>query len=188
MKKIVIGCAGSKQGGYFETFDRRKVKFVARPKCVPEIERNDFLFARPDDPSLDCPGKTWRDLVQAYNATEKDRNPFGLSHAYRLYTPPIYTKLVDRFKKENVFILSAGWGLIASNFLTPNYDITFSKDKNVPFHARRDEKKGRLSRFLPDAGRYPGRDISFRWQKLSRPFLEVDAESSGSTHDICLQT
>jgi hypothetical protein len=25
-----------------------------------------------------------------------------------------------------VFVLSAGWGLIRSDFLTPNYDITFT--------------------------------------------------------------
>jgi hypothetical protein len=28
---------------------------------------------------------------------------------------------------ENVFILSAGWGLISAGFLTPQYDITFSR-------------------------------------------------------------
>ena len=34
--------------------------------------------------------------------------------------------MVDRFGLKQVFILSAGWGLIPSTFLTPYYDITFS--------------------------------------------------------------
>jgi hypothetical protein len=35
-------------------------------------------------------------------------------------------RLVEKFGIEKVFILSAGWGLIRADFLTPNYDITFS--------------------------------------------------------------
>jgi hypothetical protein len=117
VKKIVIACAGRKQeqGGYFETFDRRKVKFVSRPDYVPESKREDLLFFRPDDPSLDDPRKSWRDLVEDYNKTP-DRYSFDLYPAYLLYTPPIYVKLVAHFKKENVLILSAGWGLIRSDF------------------------------------------------------------------------
>jgi hypothetical protein len=34
---------------------------------------------------------------------------------------------VDRFGVEKVYILSAGWGLIRADFLTPYYDITFSQ-------------------------------------------------------------
>jgi hypothetical protein len=33
---------------------------------------------------------------------------------------------VDRFGPNNVYILSAGWGLLRGDFLTPSYDITFS--------------------------------------------------------------
>ena len=33
---------------------------------------------------------------------------------------------MDRFGPKNVYILSAGWGLIRADFLTPYYDITFS--------------------------------------------------------------
>ena len=36
------------------------------------------------------------------------------------------TQLVEIFGIDNVYILSAGWGLIRASFLTPNYDITFS--------------------------------------------------------------
>jgi hypothetical protein len=40
--------------------------------------------------------------------------------------PSIYQDIVRRCGWENVFILSAGWGLIRSDYLTPYYDITFS--------------------------------------------------------------
>ena len=33
---------------------------------------------------------------------------------------------METFGTDKVFILSAGWGLIAAHFLTPNYGITFS--------------------------------------------------------------
>jgi hypothetical protein len=35
-------------------------------------------------------------------------------------------RLVESFGIEKTYILSAGWGLISSSFLTPYYDITFS--------------------------------------------------------------
>jgi hypothetical protein len=47
--------------------------------------------------------------------------------------------LVERFGTEKIFILSAGWGIIRSDFLTPDYDITFSSGKNVERYARRNK-------------------------------------------------
>jgi hypothetical protein len=49
----------------------------------------------------------------------------------------VYRDLVSAFGSENVFILSAGWGLISSEFLTPDYNITFSTQQKVPVWARR---------------------------------------------------
>ena len=67
--KIVIACAGSKQGNYFAAADGTKVNFVAQP-------RTDQIEFRPDDPS-DRPGKTWRDCLEDYNASYiVERNPF----------------------------------------------------------------------------------------------------------------
>ena len=43
---------------------------------------------------------------------------------------------MESFGCENVFILSAGWGLIAASFLTPTYDITFSASAE-PYKRRR---------------------------------------------------
>jgi hypothetical protein len=59
--------------------------------------------------------------------TKRPRNnPLGLYPAYRLYENGAYGRLVEAFGLENVYILSAGWGLIGAAFLTPCYDITFS--------------------------------------------------------------
>jgi hypothetical protein len=38
---------------------------------------------------------------------------------------------VDRFGLENVYVLSASWGLIRADFLTPYYDITFSSSADA---------------------------------------------------------
>jgi hypothetical protein len=51
----------------------------------------------------------------------------GEKPAYQLYENTTYGSLVNRFGIENVYILSAGWGLVRSDFLTPHYDITFSQ-------------------------------------------------------------
>jgi hypothetical protein len=40
--------------------------------------------------------------------------------------PSIYQGIVSKCGWKNAFILSAGWGLIRSDYLTPYYDITFS--------------------------------------------------------------
>jgi len=61
--------------------------------------------------------------------------------------------LVATFGAQSVFILSAGWGLIRSDFLTPEYDITFSTQKKVPAWARRSK---RLSSPLPDLNHLAG--------------------------------
>ena len=42
-----------------------------------------------------------------------------------------------QFGEKNTYILSAGWGLIGSSFLTPNYDITFSMMKPPERYKRR---------------------------------------------------
>jgi hypothetical protein len=49
-----------------------------------------------------------------------------ISPAQELYANAAYRRLVDRLGPANVYVLSAGWGLICANFLTPHYDITFS--------------------------------------------------------------
>jgi hypothetical protein len=115
--KLVIQCAGSKdpRAGHLSTKDGRPVAFVANPNaCAPNAA---VLYARPDDPS-DVSGLTWRDRLVR-------ENPVGLLPAWRLYTPPAYAALVEKYGEKDVFILSAGWGLVRADFPLPDYDITF---------------------------------------------------------------
>ncbi|MFZ1103025.1 MAG: hypothetical protein WAN86_09340, partial [Hyphomicrobiaceae bacterium] len=83
----------------------------------------DGVLARPDEPSGG--NNSWREVLAAYNTTGK--NPCHLLPAYRLYTNSVYGALVGRFGRDNVFILSAGWGLVSATYLLPDYDITFSQ-------------------------------------------------------------
>src|SRR6476661_5883375 len=119
---VVIQCAGSKRSnaGVLRTIDSKPVKFVARPDLAP---KDDFIYARPDDPS--DRGARWREALLSYNE-DAGGNPLGLLRACELYSPAIYQQLADGVGRERLFILSAGWGLLGADFLTPDYDITFS--------------------------------------------------------------
>lgn len=121
--RIVIQCAASKDpaAGMMTTSDGTPVLFVADPARAPV--RTDIVYARPDDFAED--GQRGRDVLRDYNA-QPGNNPLGLLPAWLLYRHPAYGKLVERFGEPNVFILSAGWGLLRADFLTPAYDITFS--------------------------------------------------------------
>ena len=120
---VVIQCAARKnpEAGYLRTRDGRKVLFVADPDLAPN--NPDCAYARPDDVS--DAGKPWRTTLREYNA-EPRGNPHGFLPAWRLYENPVYELLKDHCGPERLYILSAGWGLIRSDFLTPAYDITFS--------------------------------------------------------------
>ena len=131
MQKVVIQCAASKNpdAGFWK-HEGKNVKFVAQPNQCSRS--NSFLYYRPDD-SIPGANKTWRQKLEEYNQEYKQtgRNSFNLCEAYKLYKNPVYSELVERLQKENVFILSAGWGLIKSDFLLPYYDITFSSSADV---------------------------------------------------------
>ncbi len=134
--KIVIQCAGGKapDAGYMTNSSGKPVLFVAHPEKAPPS--GEFVFAHPDDVAMD--GKTWRKLLLDYN--EGTDNPLALRAAYRLYKNEIYQMLVDAYGVHDVFILSAGWGLIRASFLTPFYDITFlNKAEDYKRRSRRDQ-------------------------------------------------
>lgn len=135
---IVIQCAAGKQShaGHLRTRDGRKVVFVAKPGDAPVGGTE--LYARPDDVS--DTGKSWRTVLQEYNAAPGD-NPLGLLPAWQLYRNPAYRILAEHAGEERLYILSAGWGLIRADFLTPMYDITFSRAANVEPFKRRDRRE-----------------------------------------------
>jgi hypothetical protein len=58
-------------------------------------------------------------------------------------------RLADRFGLSKLYILSAGWGLIAADFLTPYYDITFSQSADS-YKRRRKADHYDDFRMLPD--------------------------------------
>jgi hypothetical protein len=145
--KVVIQCARGKQpdAGSLRLVDGQPVQFVGRPDLAPH---DGHVYARPDDRSDN--GQTWRARLISYNQEPKT-NPLNLLPAYRLYAHEAYRSLVDRFGVDQVFILSAGWGLIRASFLTPDYDISFSASAD-PWTRRRPRDRYEDFQQLPDDG------------------------------------
>src|SRR5437868_1479389 len=116
----VIQCSASKRSGagHLLSANGKRVVFVAEPQAAPP--NSVCVYARPDDSSNN--GLTWRETLQKYN-DNPGKNSLGLCRAYKLYKKAIYERLVDRLGVQRVYILSAGWGLIRADFLTPYYDI-----------------------------------------------------------------
>ncbi len=143
---VVIQCAASKKpdAGRLMTAGGKPVMFVADPQAAPASPGQ--IYARPDDPS--DRGIPWRQVLLKYNEQSLG-NFFGLYPAYQLYENRTYERLVDRIGVQNVFILSAGWGLIRADFLTPNYDITYSQSAEA-YKRRRKAATYDDFRMLPD--------------------------------------
>ncbi len=120
---VVIQCAGRKRptAGHLKSSDGRNVMFVAKPDEAPKDAR--YAYAHPD--GADASGESWREKLLQYNREPTD-NPLGLLPAWQLYQNPAYELLYRKCGPDNLYILSAGWGLIPADFLTPTYDITFS--------------------------------------------------------------
>lgn len=138
--KLVIQCSATKDdaAGSF-TVNGQRVKFVAHPELHRETAS--YVLFHPDDviPSTSTP---WRGHLVTYN--RRSDNPDRLLRAADLYSPPVYRRLLNHVGTESLFILSAGWGLIRSDFLLPDYDITFSSQAE-PWKRRM--KRDRFSDF-----------------------------------------
>jgi hypothetical protein len=131
---VVIQCAARKsaKAGSLLARDGRKVLFVARPAEAPPSDT--VHYAHPNE--MSDQGMPWRDVVVTCNRNPAN-NPYGLIPAIELYAHPAFARLGAHVAPEKLFILSAGWGLIPSTFLTPLYDITFSAAANVRRWKRR---------------------------------------------------
>ena len=135
---VVIQCASRKQpnAGYLQNNDGRKVMFVAKPDDAPQGEP--YTYAHPD--GADDAGEPWRQKLRRYNDIHQgnaEDNPLGLLPAWRLYQNPTYELLYRKYGPDGLYIISAGWGLLRADFLTPAYDITFSTAQNVNKYKRR---------------------------------------------------
>jgi hypothetical protein len=141
----LIQCAAKKRddAGHLRTKDGTPVLFVADPDKAPA--KAGYVYARPDNISGD--DKSWRDILLGYNRAPGN-NPLGLLPAFELYGNDAYRRLAERVGVENLFILSAGWGLIAAAFLTPCYDITFNAQAE-PYKRRRKTNPYRDLRMAP---------------------------------------
>jgi hypothetical protein len=107
--KVVMICAGKKRNSFFTKYPT--ITFVCDP------HGSDQKFPDGDGPQN---GKTWRDYLKA---NQNDKN---LLAAYQLYANNAYHGLHNKLK-DSFYILSAGWGLVRSDYKLPNYDITFSE-------------------------------------------------------------
>ena len=121
---VVIQCAASKRpyAGNLKSENGQTIMFVAHPSKAPK--QASVVYRRPDEPANSS--LSYRDIVAEYNRNPTD-NSLNLLPAWQLYKNAVYGQLVRKYGIRNVYILSAGWGLIASDFFIPNYDITFSK-------------------------------------------------------------
>lgn len=153
--KIVIQCAGKKHenAGRLETTSGEKILFVAHPEWYTHQDK----CYRPDDKREDT-DSTWRDYLQSYN--RKGSNPYNLLPAGELYKPPIYKALAKKYGGQNVYILSAGWGLVRSDYLLPYYNITFS-NQSEPYSKRRPCDKFKDFNQLSDEIIHPDETIYF---------------------------
>jgi hypothetical protein len=108
--KVVMICSSRKNTSFFTQFPN--IGFTNLPQTVHEKFPEDRV-----------PGSklTWRE----YLTTRQKEST--LLQAYNLYKHPSYLQLYTKFQK-NFFILSAGWGLVNSEFRLPNYNITFSNN------------------------------------------------------------
>ena len=126
--------------------DGKEVFFVADPASAPP--NASVVYRRPDDYAFD--GYSFRDVLAQYNRDENE-NPWGLLPASQLYRHPVYGELAHHYGTANLFILSAGWGLISADFLTPSYDITFSTNADR-YKRRRHRDRYEDFRQLPEHG------------------------------------
>jgi len=171
---VVMQCAAGKQNhaGHMQMPDGRNVMFVANPHLSPL--NDNLVYARPDD--LAPSGKSWREKLLDYNRDMRV-NSLGLLPAWKLYRNSTYRILADRIGQDRLYILSAGWGLIRSDFLTPKYDITFSKASNVEPYKRRSLSHEYQDISLPDG--ISGPIVFFGGRDYIPLFCELTTGASG---------
>ena len=183
--KIVIACAGGKRAGagLMRTTKGKPVKFIAQPKLAPKNAHHNY--AMPDDISDD--GTSWRTRLCAYNATHEKNgdNPCNLLFAGKLYKPrapycEIYSDLVNKYGVKNVYIMSAGWGLVSADFLLPNYDITYSssaKEKHPHKYRGKNDWKDKDFCMLPKES--TDLVVFFCGKDYLKPFCELTKGCAG---------
>lgn len=125
--KVVMVCAGGKHNSFFKAYPKDNF-----------VNKRELLNEHHPDEKKDDKKTSWRDYLI------KNQSDINLKKAFELYNPTktkypnVYLDLFNKYK-TNFFILSAGWGLVNSEYRLPNYDITFSKGKKVPLNTIRNK-------------------------------------------------
>jgi hypothetical protein len=144
---IVIQCQGRKKEEQKSwRWGSQQVIFVAdKEKYAHSNGASALVPYEPDDPVSNGSTITWRQMFLEYYQTKRKpavlQEADGLPEAWQLYKDSVYEHLVRHYGKENVFILSAGWGLVNADYRLPPYNITFSTAENTPKYARTSVEK-----------------------------------------------
>ncbi len=147
--RIIIQCAGYKNSANtFSTTDGKRVDFVGNPPKDHSSKTN--IYRKPDAMS-DNNSDSWRKRVHDYN--EAGGNPLNFFPAYKLYRNKAYKGLVKKFDIDNVYILSACWGLIRADYLIPTYDLTFAWQPKRPYVKKIPKDYYPYKNMLPDNGK-----------------------------------
>jgi hypothetical protein len=139
--KVVIQCAKGKDPAAPSIF------LNACPLCFVAIPSLGGCNCRaPWDHITPALSRTFIDCVRDYNGQKPPGlacadvtlgiGAGALTPAADIYKRTIYRDLVATIGWDNVYILSAGWGLIRADDKIPPYNVTFSSDKWTPPSAR----------------------------------------------------
>ena len=129
--KVVFQCAGEKQADAASlTLNGDVIEFLARPAGETNQRCPWDLMPGSKKIWIDCV----RDLADNDGKMPDEFSRLGIGigpgilyEAGKLYAKPIYDRLVSQIYLDNVYILSAGWGLIRGSRKIPDYDVTFSQ-------------------------------------------------------------
>lgn len=102
------------------------INFVSK---INKAEINHNIYCHPDN-IIPNENITWRELIAGQDERE------DLIACHILYSPNIYRLLYERYQND-LFIFSAGWGIVRAEYKLPKYNITFSNGSNIPTYARR---------------------------------------------------
>jgi len=111
--KVVMVCAGKKNNSSFEKYPNEN--FVNIPSNFNEYHPDEIM----ENEKI-----SWREYLL------KNQDDKNLLEAYKLYNREEYRYLHKKYR-NNFYILSAGWGLVNSDFKIPKYDITFSNSASL---------------------------------------------------------
>lgn len=109
-----------------------------------------------------------------------EANPLGLLPAWRLYKNKSYRLFADTFEPRNFYVFSAGWGLVRSDFMIPDYDITLSPNATGPDKYKRRRKDDTYDDFamLPAAPTDTSQPDSSEGDALKSPAQKIDPTKS----------